>query len=175
MRGSGYLRTISYGGVNHMPLGEDREAVIHFNLHRAISNVISRTPRFDGIHFERTEAEMAVPGAGRADLVLFDREDVPWLTIETKAATKTGDPFSEKVIAQALRYAAALGSYYFATCDGRTFVLFDNKEKGVPFWERKRLPPYDISGKDLEAFSERLLRDIAQLERGVRRWSALDE
>jgi len=158
-----------------MRLGPKREAVIHFNLHRAISNVISRSRRFGEIEFGRTEPEYPVPGIGKADLVLFDIKGTPWLTIETKAATKAGDPFSDKVIAQATGYAAALGSYYFGTCDGRTFVLFDNKERGVPFWERKRLPPYDITSKDLEAFAQTLLRDISQLEAGTRRWSALDE
>ena len=158
-----------------MTLGEKREAKIHFGLHNAMKNVIQRVPRFDGVQFARTEPEYPVPGVGRADLVLFDHRGTPWLTIETKAAIKAGDPFSYKVIGQAIKYASALGSYYFATCDGRTLVLFDNREEGVPFWERKRVPPFDLSGKDLETVAESLLDTIVKLEEGTLKWSALDD
>ncbi len=158
-----------------MPLGEKREARIHFSLHRAIQNVIEQNPQVNGVQFARTEPEYPVRGVGEADLVLFDRRGVPWLTIETKAATTAGDPFSHKVIAQAIGYASALGSYYFGTCDGRTFVLFDNTESGVPFWERKRIPPFNILGKDLEVFANSLLKAMVQLNEGTRKWSALDE
>jgi type I restriction enzyme M protein len=158
-----------------MPLGDDREALTHFELHRAIQNVIERTKEFPTIHFAKSEPEYGIRGAGFADLVVFDQDRFPWLTIETKATTKAGDPFNPKVINQALGYASALGSSYFATCDGRTFVLFDNKERGVPFWERKRFPPYDLAGRSLDSFAETLLRDIIRLEDGESKWSTLDE
>ena len=158
-----------------MPLGDDREARTHFELHRAIQNVIERTKDFPTIHFARSEPEYAVRGTGFADLVVFDQDKFPWITIETKATTKAGDPYNPKVISQALGYASSLGSSYFATCDGRTFVLFDNKERGVPFWERKRFPPYDLAGRSLETFAETLLRDIIRIETGESKWSTVDE
>lgn len=158
-----------------MPLGEDREAKTHFELHRAIQNVIERIKEFPTIHFAMSEPEYPIPGDGFADLVVFDRDKFPWLTIETKATTRAGDPYNPKVINQALSYASSLGSSYFATCDGQTFVLFDNKERGVPFWERKRLPPYDLAGRGLETFVETLLRDIIRMEAGESKWSGIDQ
>ncbi|MEM2842210.1 MAG: N-6 DNA methylase [Thermoproteota archaeon] len=153
-----------------------REAQIHFALHRALMNVIDKKRQFDHIKFEKTEPEYPIKGIGRADLVLIDKSGIKWLVIETKSPLKTNDPYDPKVIDQALRYASWLGAYYFATCDGKTFVLFDNKEKGIEFWERKRIPPYDLTKeKNLEDFAEKLLQDIVNLELGVKKWSALDE
>jgi len=153
-----------------------REAQIHFNLHRAFMNTIERKRQFDHIEFIKTEPEYPIKGIGRADLVLIDKSEIKWLVIETKSSLKTNDPYDPKVIDQALRYANWLGAYYFATCDGKTFVLFDNKEKGVEFWERKRIPPYDLTKeKSLEEFAEKLLQDIVNLELGIKKWSALDE
>lgn len=153
-----------------------REAKIHFALHRAIANVIEKRIRFDHIEFKKAEPEYPIKGIGRADLVLFDKNQKPWLVIETKSPLQIKDPYNPKVIDQAMRYASWLGAYYFATCDGRTFVLFDNKEKGVSFWERKRIPPYDlIKERSLEEFAEKLLQDIVDLELGVKKWSPPDE
>ena len=157
-----------------MPLGDLREARTHFELHRAIQNVIERVKEFPRIHFSRSEPEYGILGNGFADLVVFDRDNFPWITIETKATTKAGDPYRPSVIKQSLDYASALGANYFATCDGKTFVMFDNKERGVPFWQRKRLPPYDLSGRSLESFAETLLRDIIRLEDGEAKWTGID-
>ena len=153
-----------------------REAQIHFDLHRALTNIIEKKKQFDHIEFSRTEPEYPIKGIGRADLVLSDKMGTKWLVIETKSSLKANDPYEPKVIDQALRYASWLGAYYFATCDGKTFVLFDNKEKGVEFWERKRIPPYDLTKeKSLEDFAAKLLQDIVNLELGTKKWSALDE
>jgi type I restriction-modification system DNA methylase subunit len=139
-------------------------------------NVIERKVDFDQIEFSRAEPEYPIKGIGRADLVLFDKDDKPWLVIETKSSLKVNDPYNPKVIDQALRYASWLGAYYFATCDGKDFVLFDNKERGVTFWERKRIPPYDLrKERSLEEFAEKLLRDIVHLELGIKKWSPPDE
>lgn len=124
----------------------------------------------------KTEPEYPIKGIGRGDLVVFDKSGKPWLVIETKSSLKTNDPLNPKVIDQAMRYANWLGTYYFATCDGRAFVLFDNKEKGVSFWERKRVPLYDLTKEiSLEAFAEKLLFDIVNLEQGIKKWSPPDE
>jgi type I restriction-modification system DNA methylase subunit len=153
-----------------------REAQIHFALHRALMNIIKKKRQFDHVEFKKTEPEYPIKGIGRADLVLSDKVGTKWLVIETKSSLKANDPYEPKVIDQALRYASWLGAYYFATCDGKTFVLFDNKEKGVEFWERKRIPPYDLTKeKSLEDFAEKLLQDIVNLEFGIKKWSALDE
>lgn len=157
-----------------------READIHFSLHRAFSNVIDEAKlegkKFDHIEFDKTKPEYAIPDVGRADLVLFDKNNKSWLVIEVKSTKQTNDPYSPKVIVQALKYASYLGSYYIATCDGRYFVLFDNKELGVPFWQRKRLPPYDLSKfKTLDDFAFKVLSDIAKLEEGVEKWQGIDE
>jgi len=153
-----------------------REAQIHFGLHRALMNVIEKKERIDHIEFNKTEPEYPVRGIGRADLVLFDKDGKPWLVIETKSSLKANDPYDPKVIDQALRYASWLGAYYFATCDGNNFVLFDNKERGVTFWERKRIPPYDLrKERTLEEFADRLLQDIVHLELGIKKWSPPDE
>lgn len=152
-----------------------REAQIHFELHRAITNVIENK-RIDHVEFLKTEPEYPIAGIGRADLVLFDKDKKVWLVIETKSSLKANDPYNPKVIDQAMRYAGWLGSHYFATCDGHNFVLFDNREKGVTFWERKRIPPYDLrKEKNLEDFAERLLEDIVHLEMGIKKWSPPDE
>jgi type I restriction enzyme M protein len=161
-------------GVTRLPTIDAREAKTHFELHRAIQNVIQRGESPPGIGFARSEPEYPIPGDGFADLVVYDRDSFPWLVIETKATTKAGDPYNPKVINQALGYASSLGAHYFATCDGQSFVLFDNKERGVPFWERKRLPPYDIAGKNLEAFVTALFADLNLLEEGARKWSGID-
>ena len=107
----------------------------------------------------KTEPEYPIKGIGRGDLVVFDKSGKPWLVIETKSSLKTNDPLNPKVIDQAMRYANWLGTYYFATCDGRAFVLFDNKEKEI----------------SLEAFAEKLLFDIVNLEQGIKKWSPPDE
>jgi type I restriction-modification system DNA methylase subunit len=139
-------------------------------------NAIEKMGKIDHIEFSKTEPEYPIKGIGRADLVLIDKGGTKWLVIETKSPLRTNDPYDPKVIDQALRYANWLGAYYFATCDGRTFVLFDNKEKGVEFWERKRIPPYDLTKeKSLEDFAEKLLQDIVNIELGIKKWSALDE
>jgi len=152
-----------------------REAQIHFGLHRALTNIIEKK-RIDHIEFSKTEPEYPIKGIGRADLVLFNKDEKPWLVIETKSSLKANDPYDPKVIDQALRYASWLGAYYFATCDGNNFVLFDNKERGVTFWERKRIPPYDLrKERTLEEFAEKLLQDIVHLELGIKKWSPPDE
>ena len=152
-----------------------REAQIHFDLHRAFMNVIESKQPFDHIEFSRAEPEYPIRGIGRADLVVLDKDNRVWLVIETKNSLKANDPYDPKVIDQAMRYANWLGAYYFATCDGHNFVLFDNREKGATFWERKRIPPYDLRKMNLQEFVERLLQDIVHLERGTKKWSPPDE
>ncbi len=151
------------------------EAQLQFEIGYALVDVINSQKKFEDIEFEKPRFEVTISGIGRADIVLYDKSGKAWLVIETKTPLKTNDPFNPKVIDQAWRYADWLGAYFFATCDGRDFVLFDNKERGVSFWERKRIPPYDLRRSKLQDFARRLLNDIVQLELGTKKWSSIDE
>jgi methylase of polypeptide subunit release factors len=153
-----------------------REAQIHFALHNAFTNVIEREKSIEGVFFDKPEPEYPIKGVGRADLVLFDKSKNPWLVIETKSTLEANDPYSPKVIDQAMGYANWIGAYYFATCGGKTFVLFDNKEKGISFWERKRTPPLDLRRiRNLDDVAERVLHHIVDLDHGKLPWCGIDE
>lgn len=86
------------------------EAAIHFDLYYHLQNAIEDKPR-RGSRTHRTIAPEFGDGIdGFADLIIFDDNDEPVLTIEAKKPEGSNkreiDPYSPKVIKQAFSYAA---------------------------------------------------------------------
>jgi len=148
-----------------------REATIHFELYRQLSNVLDKNSEYDGVVFGRVVPEYPV-GLKRADIVVMDGQDRPLLVIEAKREGTEGldrniDPYSKKVIQQAFSYAGATGAEFFATYNGSHFVLFRTFEKGVPLLNRKSRG-YFI--KDIKVFAQELIQQLAGIIRGNIGW-----
>lgn len=147
------------------------EADIHFELYRQLQNALDQRSEYDGLRFGGVSPEYRVDG-GYADIVLTDVRDKPFLVIEAKRGptgrpTRNIDPYSPKVIQQALDYAVKLGAKYFATYNGRFLVLFRTFEEGKHFLDRQTRS-YEIL--DLGAFVTGFLVDVAELDAGRVRW-----
>src|SRR2546428_11901758 len=90
-------------------VAKTREAEIHFELYRHLSNTIEDEPTIRGVTFSRVVPEHPV-NSGQADIVVFDSRERPFLVIEAKRLLSGGrydrnvDPYSPKVIDQAFRY-----------------------------------------------------------------------
>jgi len=156
------------------------EADIHFELYRHLQNVIERAEPSDGVLFAQCKAEYGQGIKGFADLVLFDNHNKAWLIIEAKRRsgkqyTRDIDPYAPAVIQQAHSYAAQLGSPFFATYNGRYFVLFRTFEAFKPLAQRvsKSYKASDLS--NLTSFSQRLLTDLVRLHQGLALWDSLDQ
>lgn len=159
-------------------LGE-REAKIHFELHRHLQNAMEKMEPVHGVKFERSEPEYTKDLlGGRADIVVFDREDHPWLVVEAKRQLASGeytrsfDPYSPTVVKQAHSYAQRLGAPFFATYNGRILVLFRTFEEFKSLLERKT-KAYEIS--DISVFAGELLGDIVRLHFNDAKWDDLDD
>ncbi len=148
-----------------------KEANIHFELYRQLSNAIEKTPEHGGIEFGSVIPEYKV-GNKRADIVLLDANETPLLVIEAKREDTEGydrniDPYSPKVIEQAFGYAGSLGTEFFATYNGTYFVLWRTFEKGVPLLKRKSRG-YIV--KDLKVFAHEFLAHLGGIIRGSIGW-----
>jgi len=151
------------------------EAAIHFDLYHHLQNAIKDEPRRGDRTYETVAPEYGDGIDGFADLIVFDDDDEPVLTIEAKKPEGSNkrdiDPYSPKVIKQAFSYAAQIGSPYFATFNGDRFVLFNTFEEGAQLLERST-KSYEISS--LEKFADSILDEIARLEEGKEKWDSLD-
>ncbi len=157
----------------------EREAKIHFELHRHLQNAIEKLDAINGVKFERSEPEYTKDLMGsRADIVVFDRENHAWLVIEAKRQMASGqytrnfDPYSPAVVKQAHSYAQRLGAPFFATYNGRILVLFRTFEEFKPLLERKT-KAYEIT--DIAVFAGELLSDIVRLYNNDIKWDDLDD
>ena len=140
-------------------------------------NIIKSGAEFDDVVFADIKPNEPA-GNGFADLIITDSSEKPWLVIETKMLYKGEvkeqfDPYSPTVIRQAAKYAIDKGTPYFATTNGEDFVLFKTFEKFVPLGEREQRH-YNLSTINLENFSKQLLHDLVKIERGVEKWSDVD-
>lgn len=74
---------------------------------------------------------------GRADIVVFDEENKPFIVIETKRKlgrkTKNIDPLSFRVIQQSLGYATFIGAPFFVTANQEFLASFVLPTKRTPF------------------------------------------
>lgn len=110
-----------------------REALIHFELHRHLMNILSSESRFDGVTY-RIEPEVPVKGKS-ADLVIYTETGgsfSPLLVIEVKKKTKEGFPvFGDDAAKQAQRYANKLHAPYFAITDSERLRFFKTPEQHI--------------------------------------------
>lgn len=160
---------------------KSREASIHFDLYRRLTNSIESIISEGGRPVcVSCEPEFPVNGLF-ADLVLFDSSGRHLLVIEAKRLKRKGDPssiardidpFSPKVIRQASTYATALGAPYCATYNGRKMHLFETFREFIPLTER-RSRSYKIT--DISAFSRNLVMDIDRLIEGEAIWDNMGE
>ncbi|GAA0212824.1 hypothetical protein GCM10009000_029510 [Halobacterium noricense] len=157
-------------------MGDMSEAAIHFDLYHHLQNAIEDGPRRGNRTYGTVSPEFGDGIDGFADLIVFDDDDEPVLTIEAKKPEGSNkreiDPYSPKVIKQAFSYAAQIGSRYFATFNGDRFVLFNTFEEGAQLLERST-KSYEISS--LEKFADSILDEIARLEEGEAKWDSLDD
>ena len=147
------------------------EAIIHFELYRHLKNSIQQGIEYHGIKFTSVRPEVKV-NSGFADIVIYVENRRPFLVIEAKRKMKGGykrdlDPYSPKVIEQAFGYASKIGANYFATYNGDTLVLFHTFEEGTHLLERKT-SAYLV--KNISEFAPSLLKEVAGLEKGIRKW-----
>ncbi len=159
--------------------GGDSEAKIHFELHRHLQNAIESGVTSHGVTFARSEPEHTknLIGGQSADIVVFDRIQRPWLVIEAKKKVLNGytrnfDPYSPKVIQQALGYAQQLRTPFFATYNGDILVLFKTFEEFKPLLQSKT-KSYRIT--DIATFASSLLTDIIELYHEETKWDNLDD
>ena len=130
------------------------------------------------MRFSRSEPEYRLPSGKRADIVVFDSSNRPWLVIEAKRNvagenyTRNFDPYSPKVVRQAYDYANQIGAPFFATYNGDMLVLFQTYEEFKPLLERKS-KSYRV--KDLSLFAAELLKDVTSLKSGKEKWDELDD
>jgi type I restriction-modification system DNA methylase subunit len=146
------------------------EARIHFEFYRYLQNAIEEGAEYYGVRFTKAIPEKPVDG-GSADIVVEDPRG-PLLVIEAKRKTEVGydrnlDPYSPKIIGQALDYAVKLGAKYFATYNGKQLVLFRTFEEGVHFLERKARA-YEV--KDPKQFAPEFLKQVAAIKSGKIGW-----
>ncbi|MBI4502831.1 MAG: N-6 DNA methylase [Gemmatimonadetes bacterium] len=112
--------------------------------------------------FKDIRSDVPIDG-GRADLVIYS-DSKPRVIIEVKR--QSIDPFDLDVINQAAGYAVASGAEYFATTNGRRFILFETFRAGVPLMQR-RLKAFRVADKLAEEVR-------VQITEGVR-WLELDD
>lgn len=103
-----------------MPQTRDWEAQIQADLYYFIKKVIDAKLTIKGFKFSRVEMEYPING-GKADIVIFDEGDKPFIVIETKRKnghiSKNIDPLGFRVIQQALGYASYIGASFFVTAN----------------------------------------------------------
>lgn len=152
------------------------EADVHFELYRHLQNAIEDTPDRGGVTFGTARPEYGKNIEGFADIVIFDSNGDAVFVVEAKKPGEPGnrniDPYSPDVIQQAFGYAGQLGAGYFCTFNGQRLVMFNAFERGQTLLERSTKSYEGIT--DLEEFADFLLDEIAEMERGVGEWDALD-
>jgi len=160
-----------------------REAMIEGELYRHLKNLIETgKASYENVAFRDVERQKPIKTDGStiyADLVVSDSLNQSWLVIETKRVTKHGftkilDPYSQDVIEQAQRYAIKLGAPFFATTNGRVLVLFQTFQQFVLMSQRRRMH-FELSKIPLAEFSDRILREIVDLQKGTGKWLDVDE
>ena len=147
---------------------QETEADFHFALYGAFSNIIKRGDSIGDTTYSKIIPRPKLENLKEPDLVLEDSASRPILVIEAKrkdnSPVKT-DPFSPKVIEQAMGYAIQLGTPYFATCNKDLFVLFETFKKFVPLSQRRLKIYYMKDYGDLETFVGQLLNDLTDLSK----------
>jgi type I restriction-modification system DNA methylase subunit len=153
------------------------ERNIQIELYRIFQNLIKNKFSFNDIEFVDVRFEPTING--RPDLVVeaIDKgKKMALLVIETKRKVpfidRKFDPYSKDVIRQASGYAVELGAPYFATCNGKVFVLFDTFTAGVPLPQR-RLKHYRVYFD--ESFAKTILEEVCRFRIGVGKWLELDD
>lgn len=154
------------------------EADVHFEFYRHLQNAIEENPTRNGMTYGDVRPEYGEHIDGFADIVIFEADESPAVVIEAKSPNGSGrsrreiDPYANKVIRQAFRYAGDIGAPYFCTFNGDRLVVFDTYEEGVPLLQR-RTKFYEIS--NLETFAETFLDELARIRAGEVRWDADDD
>jgi type I restriction-modification system DNA methylase subunit len=122
-----------------------------------IKSIFQHIPEFKNIH-----SDVPVDGK-RADLVIY-KDEVPHIVVEVKK--QEIDPATIDVVDQASFYAYKLGADYFATTNGKNFILFETFRPGTGVMERKlKYFPVD------ESLPKKVLGEITT---GVR-WMSFDD
>jgi type I site-specific restriction endonuclease len=85
------------------------EADIHFDLYSFLKSAIENQPHRGEITYGEVRAEYSNGISGRADIVVFDRDDDPVFIVEAKrpedGTNRETDPYSTNVVRQAFGYA----------------------------------------------------------------------
>jgi hypothetical protein len=104
---------------------KSKEAPVHFELYRLISNNIEKC-NSDVFRYKVVEPERTV-GNGAADLVVYAEiygQLKPFLVIEVKKPTQRSFLlYDGKSVQQIKKYAVILSSSYFALTDGKILRL----------------------------------------------------
>lgn len=133
----------------------------NFSSERDVEHYLKRL--FEDVQeFRDIRSDVAID-SGRADLVVYKNNE-PYIIIEVKK--QNVDPFDVDVVNQAAHYATLSGSNYFASTNGRKFILFETFRAGVPLMQR-RLKVFDVS----EELASKVLREVTI---GVK-WLPIDD
>lgn len=109
---------------------------------------------------EFDKVKSAVPvGNKEADIVLY-KDQKPLIVIEVKR--KDVDPLKSDVVEQAYGYAGHLGADYFATTNGKKFILFKTHKSGVGVMERK-LKDFKVNGNLAEQVYKQVTEGVEWL------------
>jgi len=147
------------------------EADFHSELYHIFRNLLGNGYTVSDITYSKIIPKQKLENLKEPDLLLEDSTSKPILVIETKRTeensrtTSITDPFSQRVIEQAMGYAVQLGTPFFATCNKDIFVLFKTFKKFVPLSQRNHKIYYMKNYSDLETFATQLLEDITELQK----------
>jgi len=123
---------------------KDRER----NVEHKVRDIFQDLGEFDKV-------KSAVPvDKKEADIVLY-KDQKPLIVIEVKR--KDIDPLKSDVVEQAYGYAGHLGADYFATTNGKKFILFKTHKSGVGVMERK-LKDFKVNG----SLAEKVYKQVTE-------------
>ena len=149
----------------------EREENIKFttahNMQSQIDSAGSLPLIIGGIKFQSIETEWQVSedSAKVADIVVLKPGDRTIFVIETKRTAKSGkttyeiSPFAKPVIQQAKEYAKELKTDYYATFNGKYFVVFKIQDPTEPTDD----PILSLEVTNLKKFTSKLLNLISKI------------
>lgn len=149
----------------------EREEKVKFDTAHYMQTQIdlskSETLIIDNVEFKSIETEWPISedSTKKADIAVLKSGNRTIFVIETKRVSQNGkithkiNPFAEPVIAQAKEYAKELKTEYYATFNGKYFVVFKiiNVEDSIDE------PILSLEVFDLKNFASRLLNLIAKI------------
>jgi type I restriction-modification system DNA methylase subunit len=119
-----------------MSAKKEREIQFQAEFYYFLKKTIESKREIKGFRFSRVEMEYPING-GKADIVLFDECNKPFIVIETKRknghVSSNIDPLGFRVIQQSLGYASYIGAPFFATANREFLASFTVPLQREPF------------------------------------------